>query len=127
MLVATTHEGALTADALVFLPLRSWPDHIRVSRLHASSLVPGPLILLCLSELQPNAVLFLGTAHPRVFVTTRACTDTMPLRGTDDNEDELTEADNTAVPETFGCASICGTRQTPSACQQVGLKYARSF
>jgi hypothetical protein len=51
----------------------------------------------------------------------------MIFRGTDDNEDELTEADDTDDAATFGGASICGTRQTPSTCQQVGLKYARSF
>jgi hypothetical protein len=33
----------------------------------------------------------------RVFVTTGAGTDTMSFRGTEDNEDELTEADGVRV------------------------------
>ena len=66
MLAATTHEGALKAADLVLLPLRSWRDHIRASRRHISSRVPGPLILLCLSDRQAGAGLVEG--HPWVPV-----------------------------------------------------------
>ncbi len=63
MLAATTHEGALKAANLVLLSLLSWIHHIRASRLRVSSLVPGPLMLLCLSDRQADAVLLLDIAH----------------------------------------------------------------
>jgi hypothetical protein len=51
---------------------------------------------------------------PRVFVTTRTCFDTMARRRQDADEDEITEADDTAGAATFGGSSTRGSRQVTS-------------
>jgi hypothetical protein len=52
-----------------------------------------------------------GSHTHRALVTTRAGTDTMARHRQDTDEDEITEADDTAGAATFGGASLRGTRQ----------------
>jgi hypothetical protein len=95
----------------------------------ASLVAHGHLIVLSVPDhVGPHVrATLLYDTRIEFIVTPRAGPDTMLFRGTDDNENELSETDDTAGAETFDGASIRGTRQTSSACHQVGLPYAHSF
>jgi hypothetical protein len=86
----------------------------------------GHLILLLVTDhVRPHVgAPLLRDRHIEFIVIPHAGPDKMLFRGTDDNENELTETDNTVDAEIFDGAFIRGTRQTSSACHQVGLPYA---
>jgi hypothetical protein len=66
----------------------------------------------CLLTRRPRSMPRWSKSHrtPRAFVTTRAGTDTMARHRQDTDEDDITEADNTAGAATFSGASLRVTR-----------------
>jgi hypothetical protein len=64
------------------------------------------------------------SAPPDILVTTCAGTDTMARRRQDANDDEITEADDTAVAATFGCPPTRGPRQVTQTSMPDDLRTA---